>query len=116
MPRDDSLKLVWRNSCETDIKFWVIVRTSNGRDRSASKDITHLVVPIVVVLTKVDLLDGKLLQTLRNEGIGFKSMEDARLELEPHKKTFLDQHCTRPLQRAAGGDIPHVAVSSMYPL
>lgn len=81
-----------------------------------------MVVPIVVVLTMVDLLDRKLLQTLRSQGIAFKSVEEAQSELEPRRKQFLEQYCMQPLQRAAaaaGGDgvipmIPCVAVSSMY--
>ena len=116
MPWDDSLKLGWRNSCETDRKFWVIVRTSNDRGLSVSEDITNLVVPIVVVLTKLDLLDMMLLQTLHEEGTKFESVEEAQPELELRRKMFLDKYCTQPLLRVAGGNIPSVAVSSMYHL
>ncbi|KAG8215530.1 hypothetical protein J3R82DRAFT_9183 [Butyriboletus roseoflavus] len=70
-------------------------------------------IPIVVVLTKVDLLDGMLLQTLRNEGVEFKSVEEAQPKLEQLRSEFLEQYCTQPLVRAAGRrDIPRVAVST----
>ncbi|KAG8215358.1 hypothetical protein J3R82DRAFT_8955 [Butyriboletus roseoflavus] len=70
-------------------------------------------IPIVVVLTKVDLLDGMLLQTLRNEGVEFKSVEEAQPKLEPRKSEFLERYCTQPLVQAAGRrDIPRVAVST----
>ncbi|KAH0834215.1 hypothetical protein J3R83DRAFT_11528 [Lanmaoa asiatica] len=69
-------------------------------------------IPIVIALTKLDLLDSALLPALRSEGAVFKTMEDAKPLLEPRRVKFLDQYCTQPLLRAAEGDIPHVAVST----
>ncbi|KAH0834218.1 hypothetical protein J3R83DRAFT_11531 [Lanmaoa asiatica] len=69
-------------------------------------------IPIVIALTKLDLLDSALLPALRSEGAVFKTMEDAKPLLEPRRAKFLDQYCTQPLLRAAEGDIPHVAVST----
>jgi GTPase SAR1 family protein len=56
--------------------------------------------PLVVVLTKVDLLDSQLeIDLPTNE------------TLEHYKSRWLDEHCIRPLCEAAGSDLPHVIVS-----
>jgi len=57
-------------------------------------------IPLVVVLTKVDLLDGQLEAELpKNEN------------LEHHKSRYMKEHCIKPLQDAAGPDVTHIAVS-----
>jgi hypothetical protein len=62
----------------------------------------HSLAPLVVVLTKVDLLDSQLeIDLPTNE------------TLEHYKSRWLDEHCIRPLCEAAGSDLPHVIVSGM---
>ena len=58
------------------------------------------VVPLVVVLTKVDLLDNMLeLDLPTNE------------TLEDYKSRHLNEHCIGPLRKAAGSDVTHVIAS-----
>jgi len=57
-------------------------------------------IPLVVVLTKVDLLDGQLeIDLPENE-----TLKDFRLK-------HMDEHCIKPLYEAAGDDVTYVAVS-----
>lgn len=63
----------------------------------------------------LDLLDRSLVLNVCSAG-SVKSIEEARTILEPHRSRFLDECCIKPLLRAAEGEIPHVAVSSVYHL
>ncbi|KAG8217911.1 hypothetical protein J3R82DRAFT_6077 [Butyriboletus roseoflavus] len=58
-------------------------------------------IPLVVVLTKVDLLDTQL-------ELDLPANEDP----EHYKSRYLDEHCITPLRKVAGSDVTHVTVSS----
>lgn len=61
--------------------------------------------PLVIVLTKADLLDNQLvIDALEGSSYGKAS--------EQRKSEFLEKNCFGPLRRAAG-DVPHVIVSGM---
>lgn len=60
------------------------------------------VVPLVIVLTKSDLLDTQLELDLSPDE-----------NLEQHKSSYLDKHCIQPLHKAAGNNVTHVTVSGM---
>lgn len=57
-------------------------------------------VPLVVVLTKVDLVDIQLELDL-----------PANETLEHFKPRYLNEHCIGPLRKVAGSDVTHVTVS-----
>jgi len=57
-------------------------------------------IPLVVVLTKVDLLDGQLEIDLPDN----QTLKNFRLK-------YMDEHCIKPLYEAAGDDVTHANVS-----
>jgi hypothetical protein len=92
-------KEAWKGSYSAGKKFWARVRYFTALSRITYE---RSVVPLVVVLTKVDLLDVQLeIELPENE------------TLEHYKSRWLNEHCIGPLCEAAGSDIPHVIVSGM---
>jgi len=59
-------------------------------------------IQLVAVLTKVDLLDGQLEIDLPEGDT-----------LENFKREYMDEHCIKPLHKAAGNDVIHVTVSTL---
>lgn len=63
-----------------------------------------VIVPLVIVLTKADLLEGQLKIDMMKDNLKGKPFEQYRSE-------FLEKYCIGPLRKVAG-DVPYVIVSS----
>ncbi|KAF8549884.1 hypothetical protein OG21DRAFT_1488196 [Imleria badia] len=72
---------------------------SGGRLLEAGVE-KFLQLPLVVVLTKVDLLDIQL-----------ELDQPANETLENYKSGYMNEECAEPLRQAAGSDVTHVTVS-----
>jgi hypothetical protein len=71
-------------------------------------------VPVIVVLTKYDMLIDRMERTL--DGISVNGLSDKAIkELAKNKaEAGLQDICIGPLEKFAGPDIPHVKTSSEY--
>ena len=69
-------------------------------------------VPVVVVLTKYDMLLNRMDRTLNLEGL---SDDDVKERIKEKADAELQETCIKPLERSAGSTIPWATVSSMYP-
>jgi len=72
-------------------------------------------VPVVVVLTKYDMLLGRVDRMLDKTALVGLSDDDAKKLIKEKADAELQETCIKPLERFAGSEIPWAAVSSMYP-
>ena len=71
-------------------------------------------VPVVVVLTKYDMLLGRVDSTLDKSALVGLSDDDVKEYIKQKADAELQETCIKPLERSAGPGIPWAAISSMY--
>jgi hypothetical protein len=72
-------------------------------------------VPVVVVLTKYDMLLNRMDRTLNESALEGLSDDDVKERIKEKADAELQETCIKPLERSAGSTIPWATVSSMYP-
>jgi len=72
-------------------------------------------VPVVVALTKYDMLLGRVDRTLNESALVGLSDDDVKKLVKEKADAELQKTCIKPLERSAGSTIPWATVTSMYP-
>jgi len=72
-------------------------------------------VPVVVVLTKYDMLLGRVDRMLDESALVGLSDDHVKELIKEKAGAELQETCIKPLEKSAGSTIPWAAVSSMYP-
>ncbi|KAG1869352.1 hypothetical protein DFJ58DRAFT_723203 [Suillus subalutaceus] len=85
---------------------------SNFSHRSARGSWETVKVPIVAVFTKYDTLLDRVERTLDKSSLKGLSKADIQELTKKNAKGKLQEVCVAPLEKFAGSDIPHVAVST----
>jgi len=72
-------------------------------------------VPVVVVLTKYDMLLNRVERTLTESALVGLSDDDFKKLVKEKADAELQKTCIKPLEKSAGSTIPWATVTSMYP-
>lgn len=94
------------------VENWEIV--SESIIISATLELTHGQVPVVVVFTKYDRFINRVNRTLDESSLVGLSPNAIKELIKNKADAELKEICIGPLEKYAGSDVPHATVSSTY--